>query len=84
MKKQKEIKAKLQSFIKASEDQNIDSPLYTYLPNVIPPKIRDEELDEMITIAKEKEETVSKLVNKAEILKMKVNLKNQLLNGKIT
>ena len=78
----KEIKAKLQSFIKASEDQNIDSPLYTYLPNVIPPKIRDEELDEMITIAKEKEETVSKLVNKAEILKNESKFKESITEWK--
>lgn len=27
------IKTNLHSFIKASEEQNIDSPLYTYLPN---------------------------------------------------
>lgn len=35
------IKTNLHSFIKASEEQNIDSPLYTYLPNIVPPNISD-------------------------------------------
>ena len=63
------IKTNLHSFIKASEEQNIDSPLYTYLPNIVPPNISDRELDELLDTAKTKEETILSLVSKAENLK---------------
>ena len=68
------IKTNLHSFIKASEEQNIDSPLYTYLPNIVPPNISDRELDELLDTAKTKEETISNLVGKAEALNPKKSL----------
>lgn len=66
-----EIKRKLHSFVRESEKQHTDSPLYTYLPNMVPPNLLDKKLDELIDIAKTKEKTISHLVENAE------NLKNQ-------
>ena len=66
-----EIKRKLHSFVRESEKQHTDSPLYTYLPNMVPPNLSDKKLDQLIDIAKAKEKTISHLVGNAE------NLKNQ-------
>lgn len=76
------IKTNLHSFIKASEEQNIDSPLYTYLPNIVPPNISDRELDELLDTAKTKEETISNLVGKAEALKNESKFKESISEWK--
>lgn len=64
-----EIKKNLYSFVKASEEEKIDSPLYTYIPGIVPPNLSDGELNQLIGVAKAKEETISELVNQAESLK---------------
>ena len=66
----------------ASEEQNIDSPLYTYLPNIVPPNISDRELDELLDTAKTKEETISNLVGKAEALKNESKFKESISEWK--
>lgn len=76
------IKTNLHSFIKASEEQNIDSPLYTYLPNIVPPNISDRELGELLDTAKTKEETISNLVGKAEALKNESKFKESISEWK--
>ena len=76
------IKTNLHSFIKASEEKNIDSPLYTYLPNIVPPNISDRELGELLDTAKTKEETISNLVGKAEALKNESKFKESISEWK--
>ena len=66
-----EIKEKLKKFVNLSEEQNVDSPLYTYLPNIIPPNSFYEDLDELIAKAKDNEKTVSDLMDKVKELKNK-------------
>jgi hypothetical protein len=63
------IKERLKNFVKVSEDQKPDSPLYTYLPEIKPPTLSDEEFDGLIKSIKKNEETISKMVEKAEELK---------------
>lgn len=77
-----EIKTNLHSFIKASEEQKIDSPLYTYLPNIVPPNLSDGELDQLIDAAKAKEETISTLVNNAESFKNESKFKEAISEWK--
>lgn len=64
-----EIKVLLKSFVKASEEQKTDSPLYTYLPNITPPTLSDEEFLDLVQSVKKNEENISDIVNKAEVLK---------------
>ena len=78
----KKIKINLHSFIRVSEEQNVDSPLYTYLPNIIPPNISDSEFDELLDTAKTKEETISNLLSKAEALKNESKFKESILEWK--
>lgn len=78
----KKIKTNLHSFIRVSEEQNVDSPLYTYLPNIIPPNISDSEFDELLDTAKTKEETISNLLSKAEALKNESKFKESILKWK--
>lgn len=78
----KKIKTNLHSFIRVSEEQNVDSPLYTYLPNIIPPNISDSEFDELLDTAKTKEETISNLLSKAEALKNESKFKESILEWK--
>ena len=65
----KQIKERLHAFVQGSEEQKTDSPLYTYLPDIIPPKMSDDEFNKVIDSAKTKEETILSLVSKAENLK---------------
>ena len=64
------------------EEQNVDSPLYTYLPNIVPPNLSDGELDQLIDAAKAKEETISTLVNTAETLKNQSKFKESISEWK--
>lgn len=65
----KQIKERLHAFVQGSEEQKTNSPLYTYLPDIIPPKMSDDEFNKVIDSAKTKEETILSLVSKAENLK---------------
>lgn len=62
------IKKGLKDFIKSSEGNIVDSPLYTYLPNTEPPKISDEEYNKFIQEAEESNETIMKLLSDAKKL----------------
>lgn len=64
-----EIKMSLLSFVKASEEQRTDSPLYTYLPNIVPPNLSDDDYRELVKSAKKKEENIADIVSCAEKLK---------------
>lgn len=55
------------------EAQQVDSPLYTYIPQTIQPKISDEEIKRIIGELKENEETIYALTEKA---KEKMDAKN--------
>lgn len=59
------IKKSLNDFIKSSEGNIVDSPLYTYLPNTEPPKISDEEYNKFIQEAEESNDTIMKLLTEA-------------------
>jgi tetratricopeptide (TPR) repeat protein len=59
------IKKSLNEFIKSSEGNIVDSPLYTYLPNTEPPKISDEEYNKFIQEAEESNDTIMKLLSEA-------------------
>ena len=50
----KQIKERLHAFVQGSEEQKTDSPLYTYLPDIIPPKMSDDEFNKVIDSAKTK------------------------------
>jgi len=65
------IREKLKEFVTASEEKEPDSPLYTFLPNISPPALTDDEYHKIVDEAKGKSENISSLVEKAE------NLKNQ-------
>lgn len=62
------IKKSLKDFIKSSEGNIVDSPLYTYLPNTEPPKISDEEYNKFIQEAEESNDTIMKLLDEAKNL----------------
>lgn len=59
------IKKNLNDFIKSSEGNIVDSPLYTYLPNTEPPKISDEEYNKFVQEAEESNDTIMKLLTEA-------------------
>lgn len=65
------IKEDFKKFIVASEKHKIDSPLYTYLPNVEPPVLSDEEYSIVLEEVRKKESTISELVQRAEDFKKK-------------
>lgn len=77
-----EIKTLLKKFVKASEEQKPDSPLYTYLPNITPPTLSDEEFLDLVQLVKENEENISSLVDKAEILKNEGRFNDSILEWK--
>lgn len=77
-----EIKTLLKSFVKASEDQKPDSPLYTYLPNITPPTLSDEEFLDLVQSVKENEENISNLVGKAETLKNEGKFNESIIEWK--
>ena len=60
------IKGNLFSFINATKESEIDSPLYTYLPNIKPPVINDEEYEHLVNQAIANEESISKMIEKAK------------------
>lgn len=59
------IKNALKDFIEVSERNIVDSPLYTYLPNVQPPKISEEEYSKFIQEAEDSNDTIAKLLSEA-------------------
>lgn len=63
------IMKKLKEFVKASEEGRTDSPLYTYLPNVVPPQISDEEYHKLIDDKKQIGESIADLISEAEAFK---------------
>jgi tetratricopeptide (TPR) repeat protein len=65
------IRDKLKEFVIASENNEPDSPLYTFLPNISPPSITDEEYHKIVDEAKGRSENISSLVEDAD------NFKNQ-------
>ena len=66
-----EIKDNLRRFVIDSECKKTDSPIYTYLPDVNPPTINEDEYEKIVREATQKDNTISKLVKKAEDLKEK-------------
>jgi len=65
------IREKLKEFVKASEKNEPDSPFYTFLPNISPPFLTDDEYHKIVDEAKGKSENISSLIEHAE------NFKNQ-------
>ncbi|MDD2470187.1 MAG: TRAFs-binding domain-containing protein [Bacilli bacterium] len=70
-KEAQEIRKKLKEFVIASEKNEPDSPLYTFLPHISPPVLSDEEYHKRVDEAKGKSDNISTLVEEAE------NFKNQ-------
>lgn len=56
---------RLKQFIHACESQEIDSPFYTFLPEIIPPTFGDD-YNKIIDDMQEKTNTIAKLVSEAE------------------
>ena len=59
-------KEKLRLLIENSKNKEIDSPLYTYFPNIDPPKISDEEYHGALGELRKQDRTILNLVNKAQ------------------
>lgn len=70
-KESEEIRSNLRKFVSNSESAKIDSPFYTYLPGIKPPTIDENEYRTIVKEAIQKDNTISKLVKKAEELKNK-------------
>lgn len=64
-----EIREQLKGFVAASEKEETDSPLYTFLPHISPPSLTDEEYGKIVDEAKGKSENISSLVERAKGLK---------------
>lgn len=80
----KDIIEKLKGFINETDSENVDSPLYTYLPDVLPPVLSNEEYSSVLKKAIEKEDSISAYVTRAEILKEKGQFKDSAYEwGKI-
>ena len=62
----KEIKENLKRFITACENNEVDSPFYTFLPKIKPPTLDEEEYDKILEDVKRKSENISSLVEQAE------------------
>jgi len=60
------IREKLKEFVRASESQQIDSPFYTFLPDIQPPTICEKEYKKIIKKAEDSDETITKLVKEAK------------------
>ena len=73
-----EIVQELKEFVEETEKQKIDSPLYTYLPSVQPPSIDDEQYQQIIGEASNKENVIAKLVNEAVSYRDKSDFKNAI------
>lgn len=65
---------KLQDFIYACESEEIDSPFYTFLPEINPPT-SSEDYDKIIDDMQEKTDTIARLVSKAEMFKNEDNFR---------
>lgn len=63
------IREKLKEFVTASEREEPDSPLYTFLPQISPPSLTNDEYHKIVEEAKGKSENISSLVEQAESLK---------------
>ncbi|WP_339125461.1 tetratricopeptide repeat-containing protein [Fusobacterium nucleatum] len=72
------IKNSLHLFIKESEKQKTDSPLYTYLPNIVPPSIPNNELKKLINQFENNEETISCILLKAKELNKESKFKESV------
>ena len=59
MEEAKVIKHDLKKFVVASEEQETDSPFYTYLPNVNPPRWNEKRSSTMIEDIKKKEDNIA-------------------------
>ena len=73
-----EIVLELKEFVEETDKQKIDSPLYTYLPSVQPPSIDDEQYQQIIGEASNKENVIAKLVNEAVSYRDKSDFKNAI------
>lgn len=60
------IQLQLKEFIKESEKEEPDSPLYTYLPEIKPPIISDEKYKKIIEAAENKTDTISQLIESSQ------------------
>ena len=52
------IRKLLKEFVRASQENKTDSPLYTYLPNVTPPSLDDSDYEKILEKALHKEQTI--------------------------
>lgn len=62
------IMESLKLFVRASDQMSIDSPLYTFIPTVIPPKLCEEEFSKLVRVAEEKTDNIATLIKNAEDL----------------
>lgn len=59
------IKNTLKDFIKATENKDVDSPFYSFLPYIEPPSIKPENYKTIIKEAMSKSDSISKLIEQA-------------------
>lgn len=60
------IKETLFRYVTASESEEVDSPLYSYLPSIIPPRISEQEYDKILKEVREAEHSISNYISLAE------------------
>lgn len=78
----KVIQDELKKFVVESKNNTTDSPLYTFLPKVQPPTISDEEYSMLIVEAESKTDTISKIMENAEINMRSGNFVEAIKNWK--
>lgn len=83
MEEAKVIKHDLKKFVIASEEQETDSPFYTYLPNVNPPRWNEKRSSTMIEDIKKKEDNIAIHRERAEKLKRESNFVEAIAEWKI-
>lgn len=63
------IKKELKKYVIASENQETDSPVYTFLPNIKPPKWDEKECKEILESIRKKEDSIAMHRQRAEKFK---------------
>lgn len=68
-----EIQSKLKQFVIQSRENKVDSPFYTYLPDIKPPLSGTESFEKLAQNAKDTGEKISELVERAQACKKESN-----------
>ena len=72
------IRKLLKEFVRASQENKTDSPLYTYLPNVTPPSLDDSDYEKILEKALHKEQTIFNYIEQANSLKKQNNFEDSV------